>query len=79
MSEVYGRSIVYHVSNVGFTVFMVACALAPSLNDLIAFRFLSAIFGSAPLANASGSIADMITQEKRAAAVVGDDGKDSTA
>jgi len=46
LSEIYGRSIIYHICNVGFSCFVVGCALAPSLNALIAFRFLSGIFGS---------------------------------
>ncbi|KAF3764658.1 hypothetical protein M406DRAFT_62224 [Cryphonectria parasitica EP155] len=71
MSEIYGRTPVYHVCNVFFTVFLVACAVAPSLNALIAFRFLCGIFGSCPLTNGGGSIADMIRQEKRAAAMAG--------
>lgn len=69
MSEIYGRVPVYHVCNVCFTAFLAACALAPTLNSLIAFRFLSGVFGSCPLTNGGGSIADMIRQEKRAAAM----------
>ncbi|PSR82796.1 bicyclomycin resistance protein [Coniella lustricola] len=69
MSEIYGRNPVYHVCNICFTVFLIACALAPTLNALIAFRFLSGMFGSCPLTNGGGSIADMIRQEKRAAAM----------
>lgn len=69
MSEIYGRVPVYHTCNVGFTVFMVACALAPSLSSLIGFRFVSGVFGSCPLTNGGGSIADMIRQEKRALAM----------
>ncbi|KAL1892478.1 hypothetical protein Sste5346_006988 [Sporothrix stenoceras] len=69
MSEIYGRNIVYHVCNVCFIAFVVGCALAPSLNTLIAFRFLSGVFGSCPLTNGGGSIADMVSQEHRGAAM----------
>ncbi|CAK7233151.1 hypothetical protein SCUCBS95973_008497 [Sporothrix curviconia] len=69
LSEIYGRNIVYHVCNVCFIAFVVACALAPSLNCLIVFRFLSGIFGSCPLTNGGGSIADMVSQEHRGAAM----------
>jgi len=69
LSEIYGRVIVYHVCNVCFIAFLVGCALAPSLNALIVFRFFSGAFGSAPLSNGGGTIADMITQEKRAKAM----------
>ncbi|KAI1766321.1 major facilitator superfamily domain-containing protein [Hypoxylon sp. FL1150] len=65
MSEVYGRLITYHVCNVGFVAFIVACALAPSLGSLIAFRFISGLFGSCPIVNGGGSIADMFPPEKR--------------
>lgn len=70
MSEVYGRLVVYNICNVGFVVFTIACAVAPSLDALIVFRFLSGIFGSCPLANANGSIVDMVSQGKRARAIV---------
>ncbi|KAK7961887.1 bicyclomycin resistance protein [Apiospora aurea] len=69
LSEIYGRLWVYHASMVGFIVFVVACAVAPNMGALVAFRFLSGIFGSCPVTNASGSIADMIRQEGRAAAM----------
>ncbi|KAI1779150.1 major facilitator superfamily domain-containing protein [Hypoxylon cercidicola] len=65
MSEIYGRTITYHVCNVGFVAFIVGCALAPSLGSLIAFRFLSGLFGSCPITNSGASIADMISQERR--------------
>lgn len=69
MSEIYGRTIVYHVCNVCFVAFLVACAEAPTLNTLIVFRFFSGVFGSCPLTNGGGSISDMIRQEKRAGAM----------
>ncbi|KAK6821050.1 cycloheximide resistance protein [Apiospora arundinis] len=59
LSEIYGRLYVYHASMVGFVIFAVACALAPNMGSLIAFRFLSGIFGSCPVTNGGGSIADM--------------------
>lgn len=69
MSELYGRLPVYHVCNVGFVVFLVACAVAPTLDALIVFRFFSGVFGSCPLVNGGGSIADMVRQERRAGAM----------
>lgn len=50
-------------------VFLIACALSPSLNTLIVFRFFSGVFGSSPLTNGGGTIADMIVQEHRGAAM----------
>jgi multidrug resistance protein len=69
LSEIYGRNIVYHICNAGFIAFTIGCALAPTLNALIAFRFLSGVFGSCPITNGGGSIADMIEQEHRGAAM----------
>jgi multidrug resistance protein len=71
LSEIYGRVIVYHICNIGFIALLVGCALAPSLNALIVFRFFSGIFGACPVTNGGGSIADMVPQEKRAVAMAG--------
>ncbi|KAI0412499.1 cycloheximide resistance protein [Xylaria grammica] len=65
LSEIYGRVPIYHICNVGFIAFCVACALAPSLNALIAFRFLAGLFGVAPLTNGGGTVADMVPQKHR--------------
>ncbi|KAI4209543.1 MAG: hypothetical protein LQ351_007534 [Letrouitia transgressa] len=65
MSELYGRLWVYHVCNLGFIIFTVACAVASDINMLTAFRFFEGLFGSAPVTIGGGSIADMIVQEKR--------------
>ncbi|KAH7136425.1 major facilitator superfamily domain-containing protein [Dactylonectria macrodidyma] len=67
LSEMYGRVPVYHVCNACFVAFTAGCALAPSLGSLVAFRFLAGCFGSAPLTNGGGSIADIFPQEKRGA------------
>lgn len=69
LSEMYGRTVIYHVCNVGFLAFCIGCALAPTLDALIVFRFFSGVFGACPLTNGGGSIADMVAQEKRGAAM----------
>lgn len=66
LSEIYGRLIVYNVTNLSFIAFNIGCALAPSLNSLIAFRFLAGFFGSCSLTNAGGTLADMLPPERRA-------------
>ncbi|KFA55326.1 hypothetical protein S40293_08926 [Stachybotrys chartarum IBT 40293] len=71
MSEIYGRLIVYHAANVGFVAFTVACALAPSLESLIGFRFLAGFFGSCPITNGGASIVDLVPPEKRGAFMAG--------
>jgi len=49
LSELYGRSYVYHVSNVLFIIFTIACAVSSNLNMLIGFRFLEGMAGSTPV------------------------------
>ncbi|KAM5356710.1 hypothetical protein ACJ41O_003356 [Fusarium nematophilum] len=66
LSEMWGRVPVYHVCNVLFLAFTIACAVAPSLDSLIVFRFLAGTFGAAPMTNGGGSIADMFPAEERA-------------
>jgi len=69
LSELYGRLYVYHVNNVLFIIWTVACALSPNIPALIVFRFFAGIAGSCPLTIGGGSIADMIRQEKRGGAM----------
>ncbi|KAH6877224.1 major facilitator superfamily domain-containing protein [Thelonectria olida] len=66
LSEMYGRLPIYHTCNLCFFAFTIACAEAPSMGALIAFRFLAGCFGAAPLTNGGGSIADMFDAEQRA-------------
>lgn len=66
MSELYGRVPLYHVCNVVFLVFTIACAVAQTLPQLFVFRFLAGVAGSCPMTIGSGTAADMITREKRA-------------
>lgn len=69
LSELYGRLYIYHTCNVFFVVFNIACAVSNSLESLIGFRLLAGIAGSAPLTIGAGSMADMIRQERRGAAM----------
>lgn len=71
LSEIYGRLPVYHTCNFLFFACNIGCALAPNLNFLVGFRFLAGVFGSAPLTNGGGTIADLVTQEKRGKAMSG--------
>jgi MFS family permease len=50
LSEMYGRVIVLQVGNAVFVLFSVACGLSKSVVQLILFRFLSGLAGSAALA-----------------------------
>jgi len=50
LSEIYGRVPVLQLSNLFYLVFNIACGVSKSKGQLIAFRFLSGLGGSAPLA-----------------------------
>ncbi|KAH4004880.1 hypothetical protein HBI56_037680 [Parastagonospora nodorum] len=69
LSELYGRIYLYHVCNLLFVIFNVACALSKSMGMLIAFRLLAGCAGSAPLTIGGGTIADMFPPEQRAGAM----------
>ena len=69
MSETYGRSLLYNIGNVFFTIFTVCTALSNSIGMMMAFRFLMGIAGSVPITIGSGSIADMMPIEMRGRAM----------
>ncbi|CAJ0538534.1 Ff.00g065950.m01.CDS01 [Fusarium sp. VM40] len=69
LSEIYGRTPVYHVCNSLFVLFMVGCALSENVGMLMAFRFLSGFVGVAVVTCGSGSIADMVPAEQRGGAM----------
>lgn len=50
LSETYGRVIVLQLANLFYLVFNIACGVSRSKGQMIAFRFLSGLGGSAPLA-----------------------------
>lgn len=67
LSELYGRYYLYLITNICFVVFTIACAVAPSMGSLIAFRFFAGAFGVTPVTIGGGTIADMIPQHRRGA------------
>lgn len=50
ISEMYGRTVVLRTVNIVFLVFNTACGACKTPTQLIIFRFLSGLGGSAPLA-----------------------------
>jgi MFS family permease len=50
MSEIYGRVPVLQLANLFYLVFNIACGVCTSKDQMLAFRFLSGLGGSAPLA-----------------------------
>lgn len=69
LSELYGRLYIYHVCNLVFISFTIGCALSKNVAMFVVFRFLTGCAGSAPLTNGGGTVADVIPQEKRGAAL----------
>ncbi|KAG0633914.1 major facilitator superfamily domain-containing protein [Tuber brumale] len=59
LSEMFGRVIVIRVTTVLFLLFSVACALANSTAQMLSFRLLSGLAGSAPLALGGGILSDI--------------------
>ncbi|KAI0543223.1 major facilitator superfamily domain-containing protein [Xylaria digitata] len=64
-SEMYGRLVVYHTSNVVFIAFVIGCALSRNTPEYLVFRFISGFAGAAPLTIGGGTIADVIPLQKR--------------
>ncbi|KAK3052441.1 hypothetical protein LTS18_012287, partial [Coniosporium uncinatum] len=69
LSEVYGRVIVLQVSNLWFLAWNLGCGFAQTKGQLLAFRFLSGLGGSAPLALGGGTLSDCWKAEERGKAI----------
>lgn len=68
-SELYGRQIVFIGTYMAFTAFNAAVAGAPTIYGILILRFFGAAFGSSPLANAGGVIADIFSANERGLAM----------
>lgn len=64
LSEVYGRLQILHLSNIIFIFFAVSSAFSPSLNTLVAFRFLDGLASSILYTLGPAIIGDMFIQEE---------------
>jgi MFS family permease len=64
-SELYGRQILFFGTYMILTIFNAAAVGANSIATLIVFRFIAGTFGSSPLTNAGGVIADMFPASQR--------------
>lgn len=69
LSELYGRLMPYHITNVLFTIFTVGSALSPSIPALIVFRLLCGMEASAVLNLGGATVADLFIQEERGLAM----------
>jgi MFS family permease len=68
ISETYGRKPVYVIAMFFFIIFVIPCARATGIAEIIAIRFFGAVAGSAMIANAPGTVGDIIGDEFRALA-----------
>lgn len=68
VSEIYGRRPVYIVSMGLFMVLVIPCGLGTSLAEVLVVRFFGALAGSAMIANAPGTVSDIVNDEYRALA-----------
>lgn len=59
-SEVFGRRPIYLVSYLFLTLWQGVTCASPNPGAILAFRGLAGLFGSSPLANAGGTIADVL-------------------
>ncbi|KAL2075918.1 hypothetical protein VTL71DRAFT_861 [Oculimacula yallundae] len=59
LSESYGRKFIMISTFFGFTVFTMACALAPNYPALLIFRIITGINASSPIAVTGGMYADI--------------------
>jgi multidrug resistance protein len=69
LSEMYGRVIVLQTSNLLYLFFNLGCGLAQTETQMIIFRFLSGLGGSAPLALGAGVLSDLFVPEERGKAI----------
>lgn len=69
LSEIYGRTRVLQLSNLFFLAWNMGCGFAQNKAQLIAFRLLAGLGGSAPLSIGGGLIGDVWKPEERGKAI----------
>ncbi|KAK7473098.1 hypothetical protein VKT23_001198 [Stygiomarasmius scandens] len=69
LSEIYGRSRVLQGANLFYLVWNLVCGFAQNEAQLIVFRFLAGLGGSAPLAVGGGVLGDVWLAEERGKAI----------
>ncbi|MCJ1404435.1 hypothetical protein MMC11_007660 [Xylographa trunciseda] len=69
LSEIYGRVPVLQLANLIYLIFNTACGFSKTSGQMIAFRFLAGLGGSAPLALGGGVLSDAWSADERGAAI----------
>lgn len=64
LSETYGRRPITLVTFAFYTIFTLACALAPTFAALVVFRLFAGVFASSPPAVTGGIYADIYSDPK---------------
>ncbi|KAG7290602.1 hypothetical protein NEMBOFW57_000605 [Staphylotrichum longicolle] len=65
LSEFHGRQIVFFFTYFGLAAFSAGAAGAQNIETLLILRFFAGAFGSSPLTNSGGVIADMFSAKER--------------
>lgn len=68
ISETYGRKPVYTWAMFCFIILIIPCTVVNNITQIIVFRFFGAVAGSAMIANAPGTVGDIISDKYRATA-----------
>ncbi|KAK2463963.1 hypothetical protein APHAL10511_004014 [Amanita phalloides] len=69
LSEIHGRTRVIQLANLWYLVWNIGCSFAQSQGQLIAFRLLAGLGGSAPLSVGGGALGDIWRPEERGKAI----------
>ncbi|KAI1361780.1 MFS general substrate transporter [Xylaria arbuscula] len=69
LSEIYGRAVVLSSANAFFCIWHIGCALAPSLDALIVFRFLCGVGGAGCMTLGGAVIGDLFPVVERGKAL----------
>ena len=69
LSEIYGRQLVFTVTFGAFTAFNAGCAGSNNVATLLVLRFFAGAFGSSPLTNGGGVVADIFPASQRGLAI----------
>ncbi|PWN23510.1 putative mfs-multidrug-resistance transporter [Microstroma glucosiphilum] len=69
LSEMFGRRNLFLMSYTMMTLWQAVSVASPNIGALIVFRFLAGAFGSSPLTNAGGTIADCFKADERGLAM----------
>ncbi|EFE42601.1 MFS multidrug transporter, putative [Trichophyton verrucosum HKI 0517] len=69
MSELFGRQLLFFGTYLALTAFNAGAAGSPNMATLLVLRFFAGSFGSSPLTNAGGVIADMFPASHRGLAM----------